>query len=335
MSRRNQRINGPLPTNDGSGKSVAYEPYNSYTTPPAQGQWGNMMTDGLLVTNLIVNLSWELVGTFFLTIVIGMSVYGADRASATGVPAALVILPIALTQFALAFLRRDEWLPGHYDPGYTWLKLVQKEIGIFVALGYWVAQYGGAMIAYLALGVGANTILGTANAASDCLFDNFTAPFASRPFASIAAGFFMSFFGNTIIYLFVAQFADGKPDDIKRTRLYEGIMLAVISFAVRTVFYQFGLVSFNSAVNLGLVLTSVSSGMTATFALTLTAASTIFLFLAANWVSGIVAGLASAWLGMVTETDSYDQYTNRISKSRKRVTNVVENRRLMRELPGM
>jgi aquaporin Z len=83
----------------------------------------------------------ELIGTFFLVFTVGVSVIGGN-----------VLAPLAIGAVLMVMIYAGGHISGgHYNPAVTVAALVRGRIGLRDAVGYWVAQLVGGLIAALAV----------------------------------------------------------------------------------------------------------------------------------------------------------------------------------------
>lgn len=78
----------------------------------------------------------EAIGTLVLVFTIGASVRGGDPLAPLGIGAALMAMVYAGGHVSGA----------HYNPAVTLAVLVRRRIGLHEAVGYWIAQIGGALL---------------------------------------------------------------------------------------------------------------------------------------------------------------------------------------------
>jgi aquaporin Z len=84
----------------------------------------------------------ELIGTFFLVFTVGTSVIAGNVFAPLAIGAVIAVMVYAGGHIS----------GGHYNPAITLAALVRGRVGVRDAVGYWVAQLAGGLIAALAVG---------------------------------------------------------------------------------------------------------------------------------------------------------------------------------------
>lgn len=305
MSRRTANIGGPLFTNKGqnTGRAVLREPYETYAKHRAYANGDS--SKWWMDYSLWIAVLWEAFSVLVQVLAAGITLHAIDRSAAGGndpLPAFIFSGVMGLTKYVLKCIRRHPWLPDHGDPGYTFGKIVQGEMGVGVALLYWIAQFGGAFVGFAILGATASSVLNLGGVTdANQVLDNYTAPYARIPLASAASAFFWLFFLQFWVYFLTFQQADGDYRKIRLQRKKESVVFGVSSAVIHFISYFFGFVSLNSALGVGLLMIA-RNGTAAVAIPTTSLAGLFFLLFGANLAAGIVAGFVS-YIGGGVEGD--------------------------------
>jgi aquaporin Z len=107
--------------------SVVDDPTNDVVAGHPSGRWRKMVV--------------EFVGTFFLVVTVGASVRNGAALAPLAIGAVLMVMVYAGGHIS----------GGHYNPAVTLAVLVRGRIGARDALGYWIAQLAGGVVAALAV----------------------------------------------------------------------------------------------------------------------------------------------------------------------------------------
>jgi aquaporin Z len=192
----------------------------------------------------------ELIGTFFLVFTVGASVYSGTTFAPLAIGASLMVMIYAGGHIS----------GGHYNPAVTIAALVRGRIPFGEAIGYWVAQLvGGVLAALVARGVITHHVTAT----------------TFHGHALMAAFVVEALFTFALAYVVLNVATSKDHPDNSFYGLAIGFTVAAGAFAVGGI--SGGV--FNPAVALGGIVMGLFAG------------STLWVFWLAQVVAGVVAGL--------------------------------------------
>lgn len=317
-----QRIGGALFTNkENMTQSLIWEPARTWVGIDNARGAINMQGPVLLVACI-----WEMFNRFVFTLFAGMILIVVDRTAANALSSA-VFVAAALTAVRLGFnyVRRNVLYPNHGDPARTWLALIMGEIGLIVALSYWVSQFVGAILAFLILGVGeTHSLIPHTSDIVPAQYNFLVNDHASGAIAlgSLGASFAVLLGIQCFRWLLVTGEATSIYEKLGKTRRREGMLDSIAFFGASVAAFLVGFRVLDTATLAGLHLvarTQLSyiaiAGMTVYEATAPVDSNYYFIALAACWGAAIVMGFVQNVTGR-TDGETYDTYTKRNQRTR-------------------